>query len=110
SIPRGSPESMPPAVTLFARSILMRSNKVIIALGLAVLLASGAIAIRCSPDAAAQEGKENKIKALLKQRHAALETIVATTTAAHQTGSAPFVRVVEAKRTARNAELDLCDT
>jgi hypothetical protein len=93
----------------------MRSRKVgFVALGgegLA-LLVSGEIAARSgtSPRAAAAEGEQSKIKVLLKERHAAFETIAGGISEGFRKGSASRNQVVEATRATRNAELDLCDT
>jgi len=93
----------------------MPSRKVgLVALGLAVLalVASGAIVTwsGTSPRAAAAERKDDKIKALLKERHATLEKIAAETSEGYRIGRASLSQVAEAKRAARNAELELCDT
>ncbi len=84
----------------------------LVALGLAVLVFAGGVAAWCgtSPHAAAAEGSDTKVKALLKERHATLEMAAQATSEGFKNGTASFRQVGEANRAALNAELDLCET
>ena len=81
-------------------------------LTLLVLLVGGGIAARSgtAPRPAGVDSKDTKVKALLKERHATLQAIASLTTKQYERGTASVVQVAEANRTARHAELDLCDT
>ena len=84
----------------------------LVALGLAALVFAGGVATWCgtSPRAAAAEGSETKVKALLKERHATLEMAARVTGEDFKNAKASFRQVGEANRAALNAELDLCET
>lgn len=58
----------------------------------------------------AEQRKEARIKTLLKERYSTLKKIEDEVTAMYRKGKASPSEVAEAKRAARNAELDLCET
>jgi len=79
-----------------------------IAIGLLTLAIVGAWCWpTSSPRLSAQEAKDAKLKALLKERHAALKEIAAITARAYKDGAASNTEVIEAEQAALKAELDL---
>lgn len=58
----------------------------------------------------AAEVNDTRIKALRKERLAALQNVAEIMVHFHQNGRVHFSEVVEAKRAARKAELELCET
>jgi hypothetical protein len=80
-------------------------------LSVSVLLAGGAAGFWSdSPRPRAEGPEEPKLKALLKERLAALQEAAARTTEQYKRGAGSVAEVMEARRAARDAELELCDT
>jgi hypothetical protein len=80
-------------------------------LSVSVLLAGGAAGFWSdSPRPRAEGVEESKLKALLKERLAALQEAAARTTEEYKTGTASVAEVMAARRGVRDAELELCDT
>lgn len=53
---------------------------------------------------------EDKVKALLRERLATLQTVADLTEKAYATGNIPFTKVIESRLAVRKAELELCET
>jgi hypothetical protein len=60
--------------------------------------------------AQAGEGKDSKLKNLLKEKLSILQEVASQTATAHQNGGRSFAQVHEANQAVRYAELDLCET
>jgi len=90
----------------------MYSRKLTFVVVGSALVVVGVIATRfdSSLHANAAQGKDDKLKLLLKERHTTLETIVAELTAGQKAGIVPVMQVTEAQRAARKAEFDLCES